>query len=161
VSWGQGREAILRLLDERSLEMVPADIELSMRIIDTAVTHVATARREAELDPVMAYTALYDASRKALTALLQTQGLRPTRTGGHLAVFEACRAQLDPPLGAIIRPLDRMRRTRHAAEYPDSSTMITTVDVLADLPKAEAIIDAAQRLVERLPVFARQPASSG
>jgi uncharacterized protein (UPF0332 family) len=155
MSWGQGRSTIVKLLDERHLEQVTADPELARRILDMAVAHLATAEREAELDPAMAYSALYDAARKALTALLQVQGLRPSRTGGHLAVLEACRAQLDPPLGRALRPFDRMRRVRHAGEYPDTSTAIHTDDVRADLPKAQAIVDLAQRLVDELPVFVR------
>jgi hypothetical protein len=153
MSWGQGRDVVLRLLKEGQLEQVTGDEALARRILATAVTHLATAQREAELDPVMAYSAVYDASRKALTALLQIQGLRPTRAGGHLAVIETCRAQLDPPLGAALRPFDRMRRLRHAGEYPDASTAIAAQDVLTDLPLAEAIVDIANRLIDTLPVF--------
>lgn len=155
MSWAQGRATIVRLLQERHLEQVTADDELARRILEMAVAHLATAEREAELDPAMAYSALYDAARKALTALLQVQGLRPSRAGGHIAVLEACRAQLDPPLGGVLRPFDRMRRVRHAGEYPDVSTAIHPDDVRADLPKARAIVDVAQRLIGELPVFVR------
>lgn len=151
---GPGKERVLQMIAGGELERVTADEELAHRIINVALSHLATAEREADLDPVMAYSALYDAARKALTALLQIQGLRPTRSGGHLAVIAACRAQFDPPLGATLRPLDRMRRVRHTAEYPTSSTMIDSDTVREDLPKAGAIVDAARRLVDELPVFA-------
>jgi hypothetical protein len=42
------------------------------------------------------YALAYDGARKALTAILENEGLRPTTRGGHLAVFEAVRAQLGP-----------------------------------------------------------------
>jgi hypothetical protein len=118
MSWGQGREVVLRMIADGDLEHVPADEELANRILQMAVDHLGTAERESSLDPVMAYSALYDAARKALTALLQVQGLRPTRIGGHLAVLGACRAQLDPPLGKILRPLDRMRSRSSRCRVP-------------------------------------------
>lgn len=157
MSWGQGREVVLRMIADGDLEYVPADEELANRILQMAVDHLGTAERESSLDPVMAYSALYDAARKALTALLQVQGLRPTRIGGHLAVLGACRAQLDPPLGKILRPLDRMRRVRHAAEYPAATTAISADDVKNDLPAAQAVVELGQRLIGELPVFVVGP----
>jgi YD repeat-containing protein len=61
-------------------------------------------------DPEGAYTLAYDAARRALTAVLQNQGPRATSRGGHTAVYEAVRAQLDPPLGSILRPFTNMPR---------------------------------------------------
>ena len=83
------------------------------------------------------------------------QGLRPSRAGGHVAAIEAVRAQLDPPLGPVLRPLDRLRRTRHAAEYPTASSALTSEDVMADLPKAREIVEMARRLLPELTVFHR------
>ncbi len=39
---------------------------------------------------------LYDAARKAMTAPLARQGLRPTNKNGHCAVQEGIEAQLGP-----------------------------------------------------------------
>jgi hypothetical protein len=66
----------------------------------------------------LAYAAVYDAIRKALSALLQAQGLRATTKRGHLAVMDAMHAQFGPSMGAILRPVDRIRVTRHEDEYP-------------------------------------------
>ena len=52
----------------------------------------ATAAELADDDPEIAYDALYAAARKALTAVLQQQGLRPTQAGGHEAVIQAAGA---------------------------------------------------------------------
>lgn len=153
MSWNQGRDVIERLLRERHLEQVLADSDLAVAILGQAKNHLATAEREAELDPFVAYSALYDAARKALAALLQAQGLRPTREGGHLTVLEAARAQLDPPLGKLLRPLDRMRRTRHAAEYPTTTSILTADDVRLDIPHARELVTAAERILPELTVF--------
>lgn len=153
MSWNQGRAVIEQLLRDRHLEHVLADRDLASAILEQAKNHVTTAEREANLDPYVAYSALYDAARKALVALLQAQGLRPTREGGHVTVLEAARAQLDPPLGKLLRPLDRMRRTRHAAEYPTATSALTADDVRSDIPKARDLVEAAERILPELTVF--------
>ncbi|MFF2817764.1 hypothetical protein ACFVT9_19825 [Kitasatospora cineracea] len=105
-------------------------------------------------DAVGAYQLLYDAARKALVAILENQGLRPTSRGGHIAVLEAVGAQLDPPLGATLRPFDRMRRRRNQAEYADlDSPEIETQDVANDAPKVKAIIGLAERVLDEMSPF--------
>lgn len=105
-------------------------------------------------DPEGAYDTLYDAARKALWAILANQGLRPTHRGGHLAVYHAVKAQLDPPMGVQLRPFDRMRRQRRDAEYPriDTPEMVAD-DVRDDLPKVTAIVDVADRVLEAMSVY--------
>lgn len=71
------------------------------------------------------------------------QTARPTSRGGHLAVYEAIRAQLDPPMGQVLRPFDRIRRQRHDMEYPPTDApQITAEDVRDDAAKAAAMVDA-------------------
>jgi len=97
---------------------------------------------------------LYDAGRKALWAILANQGLRPTTQGGHLAVYHAVKAQLDPPMGQQLRPFDRMRRQRHDAEYPQIDTPeLHPDDIRDDLPKIRAIVDIAERVVDNMSVY--------
>jgi hypothetical protein len=97
---------------------------------------------------------VYDAARKALTAMLENQGLRPTTRGGHLAVYEAARAQLDPPMGQMLRPFDRMRRQRHDVEYPPTDApQISPGDVREDVAKAAAIIDLSERVLDQMSPF--------
>ena len=77
-----------------------------------------------------------DAARKALTAVLENQGLRPAARGGHLAAYDAVRAQLDPPPGKALRPAGRMRRQRNDAEYPPSTAPApTAANVREDIPR--------------------------
>jgi uncharacterized protein (UPF0332 family) len=142
------------MLDSRELQRVPASRERAERLLSQAQTHLRTAADSCDADPSAAYAVMYDAARKALVAVLENQGIRPTSRGGHLAAYEAARAQLDPPLGRILRPFDRMRRRRNNAEYPsDDIPDITAEEVRESLPKATEIVTAARRLVEEMPVL--------
>ena len=119
MSWGKGQDVVEDLLTGEHLEQVPANPDEAQYLLGRARAHLGTAAREVEADPEIAYDALYAAARKALTAVLRQQGLRPTRAGGHEAVIN-----------------------------PD--------DVLADLPAATAIVEAAEKVVPEMPVYVRR-----
>lgn len=90
----------------------------------------------------------------ALTAALENQDLRPTSRGGHIAPYAAVSAQLDPPMGAVLRPFDRMRRTRNRSEYPSFTTPEVTADnVTADMPVAKAIVQICQGVLDQMSPF--------
>src|SRR5215472_8542742 len=76
----QGREVIDRLLAGGELQRVPASRDHADRLVRQARTHLASAAEISETDPAGGYTLVYDAARKALTAVLENQGLRPTGT---------------------------------------------------------------------------------
>lgn len=153
MSWDKGRDVVEGLLGRGHLERVTADPAEAQYLLDRARAHLATADREAHEDPEIAYDALYAAARKALTAVLRHQGLRPTREGGHEAAIQAVEAQLVPPLGPVLRPYRRLRRQRGQGDYLASEGAISPGDVLADLPAAKAIVDAAADVVPHMPVF--------
>lgn len=155
MSWQRGREEILGMLDRGELGQVVADLKLAERLISAAKRHVRSADALSDADPELAYSAVYDAIRNALTALLQAQGLRPTTSGGHLVVQHAARAQFGASMGPLLRPVDRIRTTRHAVECLDEETWIDADAVRADLPTAQALIDAAEKAVAHLPVIVR------
>nr|WP_269809923.1 hypothetical protein [Kineosporia rhizophila] len=123
-----------------------------------AHSHLQTAQSVSDLDPEIAYGALYAAARKALTALLIQQGLRPTRAGGHEVVIEAVQAQLVPPLGEVMRPMRRIKRRRNDGDYAGSEDRLHAEDVEADLPAAAAIVDAVERVLPQMTVFVTQRA---
>ena len=102
--WNQGRDVIDRMLADSQLQRVPASREHADRLIVQARKHLKSADEVCDDDPEGGYTLVYDAARKALTAVLENQGLRPTTRDGHLAVYDATRAQLDPPMGQALRP---------------------------------------------------------
>jgi hypothetical protein len=116
--WEQGSASIDRMLADAELQRVPASRDQADSLLAQARIHLTSAASICADDPPGAYALAHDAARKALTAVLANQGLRPTTRGVHLAAYDAVRAQLDPPPGKILRPFDRMRRQRHDAEYP-------------------------------------------
>jgi hypothetical protein len=153
MSWDKGRSTITELLGAGHLERVPANSDEAEYLLVVARRHLITAQDLAGDDPEIAYDALYAAARKALTAVLIQQGLRPTRAGGHEAVIQAALAQFVPPLGDVLRPYRRLRRQRAQGDYLASEGAISSDDVNSDLPAAAAIVDAAARVVPSLPVF--------
>jgi hypothetical protein len=149
--WEQGRAAIERMLADGELQRVPASREQSERLLAQARVHVASALKVCDEDPPGGYALAYDGGRKALTAILENQGLRPTTRGGHLAVLEAVRAQLDPPMGRVLRQFNRMRTRRHDAEYPPTdSPEITPADVREDQATAAGLVDITSRLLDEM-----------
>jgi len=114
--------------------------------------HLASALTPAETDTVLAYDALHGANRKALTAILLAQGLRPTRSGGHIAVYDAVHAQLEPPLGRDLSAYHRVRRARNAGDYREEHDAVAG-DILADHPGCQKIVGIAKRVIGQMPPF--------
>jgi tRNA A58 N-methylase Trm61 len=56
-------------------------------------------------------------------------------------------------MGTLLRRVDRIRTTRHRVEHPDSETWIDADAVLADLPAARELVDAADKAIRHLSVF--------
>jgi HEPN domain len=154
VKWQQGRETVTAMLRDGQLERVPPSREHADALLDQAQRHLKTAELAADDDPVGSYQLTYDAARKALAAILENQGLRATSRGGHIAVLEAVTAQLDPPLGAVLRPFDRMRRRRNDAEYPRNSVQsFTPQDARRDKAKATEILTLAHGVIDQMSPF--------
>jgi hypothetical protein len=142
------------MLSARQLQRVPASRAHADRLMGQSARHLASAQSTAESDPEGAYSLLYDAARKSLWAVLENEGLRPTTAGGHLAAFDATRAQLDPPMGGTLRPFDRMRRHRRDAEYPSADTpQLSSRDVADDFAKVEAIVSLAAGVLDQMSPF--------
>lgn len=154
MEWNQGRAEVEELIAGGELQRVPPSRRQAERLLDQARRHAASAASIADADPSGAYQLSYDAARKALVAVLENQGLRPTSVGGHIVVYRALRAQLVPPMGDTIRPFDRLRRRRRESEYPDlDDPNVSPDDVRDDLPKVDALIDLAGRLLDAMDPF--------
>ncbi|RSM87003.1 hypothetical protein DMH04_12245 [Kibdelosporangium aridum] len=152
--WNQGRETIDALIASGAIEHVPASLEAAEAELGRARTHIASARLLLDSDPEGAYTLAYDGARRALAAVLQNQGLRATSRGGHIAIYEAVLAQLDPPLGSILRPFNRMRVRRNEVAYRSSEApSVTAADVSADVSKVEALIEVAEKAIPNMPRY--------
>ena len=122
-------------------------------MVAVAFTHLKSVERNADPDPVLAYSALHDAVRKSMSAVLQAEGLRATSKGGHLVVQYAFEAQFGNAMGSYLRSAARIRVKRNEVEYPSPTTVVDTEDVLADLPIARAIVESCQELIDTLNVF--------
>jgi len=154
MTWAQGRSTVERLLGEGRLQRVTPSRRQADLLLTQARRHLSAAAAIAGLDPPGAFQLTYDGARKALVAVLENQGLRPTHTGGHIVVYESVRAQLDPPLGHIIRPFNRMRRARNQSEYPslDQPTLVAA-DVTDALARAGPMLDLAERVLDQMDAF--------
>lgn len=154
MKWNQGRAEIEKLLADKHLQRIPASREHADRLLIQARRHPTSAAAAADPDPEGAYALLYDAARKALWAILENQGLRPTSAGGHLAAYHAVRAQLDPPMGWQLRPYDRRRRHRRDAEYPSADApALTPEDIKDDIPKVKDIVSIAKSVLDQMSPF--------
>jgi HEPN domain-containing protein len=152
--WEQGRTTIEALLAQGHLQAVPANAERAENLLAQAVRHLNSAKELAPDDREGAYALVYDAARKALAALLENQGLRATSSGGCIVLYEAVRAQLDPPLGKLLRPFQRLRRKRNSVEYPDFLVpALSDHDFAEDSAAADEIVRLARRMVQEMPPF--------
>ncbi len=116
-------------------------------LLESARRHVATGRTATTNDPEGSFSLAYDAARKAASALLAHQGLRGTTAGGHIVIVEAMNAQF--PGVAGLKSIDRLRRRRNQAEYPDPANYdpVTTEESEDALIVATDCIEAASRLI--------------
>jgi hypothetical protein len=152
--WHQGRSTVELMITKAEIERVTADRVHADHLLAQAERHLRSAEAIADLDPTGAFQLPYDAARKALCAVLENQGLRTTSRGGHIAVLEAVSAQLDPPLGAVLRPFDRLRRRRNQAEYPAGEVPAVTAGEIADnLPKVRGIVRLAAKVLPEMSPF--------
>lgn len=152
--WDQGRALVEGMITRREIERVPPSRTHADLLLRQANQHLQAARAIVSIDPTGAYQLIYDAARKAFNAVLENQGVRATSNGGHIAVREAVLAQLDPPLGRILRPFDRLRRRRNEAEYPSVDTpALSAADVENDIPKVEEIVSAVEKVLDQMSPF--------
>lgn len=133
-------EAIEQMIRARRLESVAVNPGHAREVLRMASQHLQTARVLAETaDQAMAFTACYDAARKALTAVLAAHGLRARSAGGsHQATGLAAAGFIqDSSLGDF----EWMRQVRNATEYPAEDRPAATEDDVAEG------IDAAERII--------------
>ena len=152
--WNQGRDLVQSLIDSEHVEKVRFNEGYASELLQQARRHLISAASTAEIDPIGAYVLVYDAARKAMTAILAIQNLRSTSRGGHIALVDVAKAQLDPPMGKLISSFDRMRSQRNVLEYRSyEMPEITKDDVMSDSERANEIIEMVDKLLGQMPVF--------
>jgi uncharacterized protein (UPF0332 family) len=147
--WARGADQVEVMLQRGDLQQVAAGSDAEDALLGMAERHVNAARACVQIDAAGAYALAYDATRKAATALLAHQGLRPTTHGGHVAVVEASEAQFPSVPG--LKSLDRLRRRRNQAEYPDPTGYdpITMDEAHEAISVASQAIDTTRRIIDR------------
>jgi HEPN domain-containing protein len=146
--WRKGQEQVIQLIGQRHLQQVAADSDTATALLASARRHAESAELTVDNDPEAAYALAYDASRKSATALLAYQGLRPTTAGGHIAVVDVIRVQFPGVPG--LTSLDRLRRRRNQAEYPDPRNYdpITVAEAKEAIEVATICVSSAERLLQ-------------
>jgi hypothetical protein len=154
----RGERTVRFLIDRGRLETLATQdlADLAGALIGRAELCLeATARpalRNGDADG--AYAAAYDAYRMAAEALLGRQGLRATGgDGSHVAVEDAVSAQFAADIPAFARPaFERLRRTRHTAQYFDpSAPPITAADAAWAIGKAADAVAGTRKLLGSSP----------
>lgn len=137
-------DVIAQMLASRRLERVAVNRDHAIAVIEMAQRHVRTAEVLAGSDDdAMAFTAAYDAARKALVAILAVEGLRVRPVGGaHRNTGIAAAVFVDD---AALGEFDWMRQVRNATEYPsDDRPTATDQDVTEAISAASAIVAACE-----------------
>ncbi|WP_353810412.1 HEPN domain-containing protein [Agromyces sp. SYSU T00194] len=135
---------IRRMLATGRLERIAVNPGHADELIATARRHLETARLLARTDDVaMAFTAAYDGTRKALTAVLASEGLRVRPMGGAHRNTGLAAAEFLAEAADALAEFEWMRQVRNGTEYPSPDQPTA---VRADVPEAiaagEAIVAA-------------------
>lgn len=141
-------ETILDLIRNRRLEKVGVNVDHAQDLLRTAHQHLETARLLSTTDDhAMAFTAVYDAARKALVGVLAIHGLRVRAAkGAHFHTGHAARALAGDD---VIAEFEWMRQVRNATEYPSPERPSAAKDdVREGIEAAETIIATCQAHVD-------------
>lgn len=153
----EGRSTIQFLLDRGRLEGINGASAAASAaiIIERAGRRLLTADAGLNVGDVDgAFAAAYDAYRMAAEALLVHQGLRATGgEGSHVVVEDAVSAQFASTIPGFAKPtFERLRRTRHSAQYFDpSNAEINSDDATWALSISRAVVGGVAKLLSNDP----------
>jgi uncharacterized protein (UPF0332 family) len=148
-----GSTTIAFLLGRNRLERIDGATagDAATAIIGRATRRLLTADAGLKAgDSEGAFSAAYDAYRMAAEALLVRQGLRATGgEGSHVTVEDAISGQYSTLIPGFAKPtFERLRRTRHAAQYFDpSSGEISAEDSEWALTTSRRVVVAVAQLL--------------
>lgn len=110
---------VRKLLAAKKIREVAPDPETARAEIDVARRHIASAETIMASDSTLAFTALYDAIRKAISAHMRARGYRVTRgPGAHAKTGEYAQAAFDHlDMSAHLDEFDALRDLRNQSEY--------------------------------------------
>lgn len=133
------------LIEERVVVRVEPDPATAGDELEMARRHLAAAETIAELDPTLAFTGLYDAMRKAISAHMRSRGLRvPKGPGAHVKTGRYARVALQH-LGVDehLDEFDVLRDLRNQSEY--DARVLHPEDVEDASARALAVVRAVER----------------
>jgi hypothetical protein len=136
---------VQRLLAEEKIRTVSPDPETARVEIDVARRHIVSAEKIMADDSTLAFTALYDAMRKAIAAHMRSRGYRVTRgPGAHAKTGDYALAALDHlDIGSHLDEFDALRDLRNQSEY--EALHVDVEEVREALHHASAIVEAIAR----------------
>jgi hypothetical protein len=140
------RGEIEALIERGELEEVEPSAEHSNLLMAQAVGHLGAAEQLVLLHPPSAFTLLYEAARKAMTAVLAKQGLRPM---SHVAVHDAIAAQLGPGERHVVQEFETLHTRRNQSEYRSPDDLPVTSEEAAEALDEVGVI--VQAMVGLLP----------
>ena len=153
--WHRGEQAVAFLIGRGRLESFEAS---DAAVLADALAGRAARRLEATARAALAngdadgaYAAAYDAYRMAAEALLARQCLRAAGgDGSHMCVEDAVSAQFSASIPAFAKPtFERLRRTRHTAQYFDpAAAPVTESDAAWAIEKAAAAVSGVRALLQ-------------
>ena len=131
-----------RLLAEKKIRTVSPDPETAQAEIDAARRHIASAETIMADDSTLAFTALYDAMRKAIVANMRSRGYRVTRgAGAHAKTGEYALAALDHlDISSHVDEFDALRDLRNQSEY--EALKVNVKEVRKALEHVSVIVEA-------------------
>lgn len=131
------------LLVSGRLERIAVDRSAASLRLAKAEQHLATAQMLLGQDNEVAYTALYDAARKAATAHMLARGIRAStsKPGAHEAVGIYLAEMVPDPTGSVGK-FQRIRSKRNGTEYRD--LIVGDQEIANDLVHATNIVAAVR-----------------
>lgn len=137
-----GETEIAALVRNGDLRAVRPDPETAQGELSVARRHVESAELLVEVDPTLAFVALYDAMRKAISAHMRSAGYRIAGgPGQHVKTGRYALAALDHlDIGAHLAEFNALRDLRNQSEY--DALWVQPEDVHAAAEHAIAILDA-------------------
>ena len=115
-------DSVADLVARRRIEKVAPNPRACAEWINDARRHLASAAALADTDPRLAYAAVHDAARKAITAHMNANGLRPASgDGSHRAVIAYARERMAAVVDAeTLDMVDQLREGRARVVVMDS-----------------------------------------
>lgn len=141
---------------ETGLKSCSPNEELTNEYLGGAEEALAAGLEIVEKFPKIAYEQAHESIRKAFTAFLNVQGLRPTSEAGHHAVvIEAVDAQIGHVLSALIKRVLVIRRNRNTLQYPQGVTAMGVEEARDALDTASNILRGLKAVIDsgQVPIF--------